>query len=37
MAVTKSGDLFHILSQNSLSFVNRDVECQLLPEAGHPP
>ena len=42
MAASKSWDLFHIdlktaFLQGQSCDVNRDVVCQLLPEAGHPP
>ena len=42
MAATKSWDLVHIdlktaFLQGQSCDVNRDVVCQLLPEAGHPP
>ena len=42
MTASKSWDLFHIdlktaIPQGQPYDVNRDVVCQLLPEAGHPP
>ena len=42
MAASKSWDLFHIdlktaFLQGQYYDVNRDVACQLPPEAGHPP
>ena len=42
MAASKSWDLFHIdlktaFLQGQSYDVNRDVLCQLPPEAGHPP
>ena len=42
MAATKGWDLFHVdlntaLLQGQSYDVNRDVVCQLPPEAGHPP
>ena len=42
MAASKSSDLFHIdlktaFLQGQFYDVNRDVVCQLPPEAGHPP
>ena len=42
MAASKSWDLFHIdlktaFFEGQSYVVNRDVVCQLPPEAGHPP